>query len=130
MVAAAEHLKELGQSLTVLLENHFALFKLELREDAKVAGQQVAAIAALLPLLLLGWAFLCIALGILLGRVMPLDLSFLLVGLINLAIAASGVGLAVTRLMHHRWLLRTQREAETTQVTAIDHLGPHGASHA
>jgi hypothetical protein len=129
MVAATEHLKELGISITEMLENHFALFKLELREDVKVAGQQLGAIVALLPLLLLGWAFLCVALGILLGRVMPLDLSFLLVGVLNLAIAASGVGLAFTKLVHHRWLPRSQREAEAS-VDAVTHLGPHGARHA
>lgn len=129
MVAATEHLKELGQSIAELLENHFALFKIELREDVKSAGQQLAAIAALVPLVLLGWAFLCVALGLALGRAMPLDLAFLLVGALNLVIAASGVGIAIAKLVSHRWLPRSQREAEES-VDAVTHLGTHGASHA
>lgn len=129
MAAATEHLKELGQSIAELLENHFALFKIELREDVKSAGQQLAAIVVLLPLVLLGWSFLCIALGLALGRAMPLDLAFLLVGVFNLVIAASGVGFAIAKLVSHRWLPRTQREADAS-VDAVTHLGTHGASHA
>jgi uncharacterized membrane protein YqjE len=133
MVAATEHLKELGISVTELVEKHFELFKLELRDDARSAVQELATIVGMIPLLVLGWAFLCLALGVLLGRAMPYDLAFLLVGVLNLGIAAAGGGVALSKLISHRWLPRTQREVDASMHTVeeVTHLGPPaGASHA
>jgi uncharacterized membrane protein YqjE len=133
MAAATEHLKELGSSMTELLEKHFELFKVELRADAKSTTQEVATVLGMLPLLILGWAFLCIALGVLLGRVMPYDLAFLLVGVLNLGIAAAGGGVAISKLVSHRFLPRTTAEVEQSveTVETVTHLGPPaGASHA
>ncbi len=76
-----------------LVAQHVRLARMELAEDARFVGVRVGLIAALAPLILVGYGFLCVALALALRRVMADDLAFLLVGLLNLVIG--GVGLAV-----------------------------------
>ena len=116
-MAVTQNLRAVVESLSELLEGHLRLFKVELSEDARVVGVEVGKIAALAPLLLVGYGFLCVALALVLGRVMAPDLAFLLVGALNLAIAGSGIYLAVVKLKARQWLPSTAKEVDASRAT-------------
>ena len=109
---AKDHVKQLGESMSEMLEGHLKLFKMELKDDAAVLAENIVAVAALLPLILVGWGFLCVALGLYLGKFMPLELAYLLMAGLNLVVAGTGIGLALARLSKRNWLSRTKREAQ------------------
>jgi uncharacterized membrane protein YqjE len=92
-MALGTQLRELVDAFSELVAQHLRLARMELAEDARFVGLRVGAIAALAPLILVGYGFLCVALALALRRVMAADLAFLLVGLLNLV--TGGVGIAV-----------------------------------
>jgi len=94
----AQSLRAVVESALELFRAHLALFKAELAADAKRYGAAAGLIVGLLPLILVGWGFLCVALALFLRRWLAADLAFLLVGLFNLAIAGGGIFSAVRRL--------------------------------
>lgn len=113
-MSAAQNLRGVIESFSDLLEGHIKLFKLELAEDAKVIGVQVGKIVALLPLIFVGYAFLCGALALFLQRFIAADLAYLSVGLLNLAAGGLGIALAARRLSKKQLLEGTRREAQAT----------------
>ena len=84
--------------LSRLVSDHLALARAELREDARAFGQGVVKVAVFVPLLLLGYGFLCAALAAGLASVMPMWLSLLLVGILNIAVGAIGAYTAANAL--------------------------------
>ena len=119
-MSTAEHLKTVIESFTALVEGHFRLFKLELAEDARVVGVQVGKIVAFVPLLLVGYALLCVALALLLQRWLPADAAFLIVGLLNVVGGALGIALAAKSLSRRPFLEGTRREVVATSA-AVSH---------
>jgi hypothetical protein len=118
-MSAAQNLKTVIESFSDLLEGHIKLFKLELAEDAKVIGVEVGKIVALLPLIFVGYAFLCGALALFLQRWFAADLSYLAVGLLNLAAGGIGIALAAKKLSKKQVLDGTRREANATAQALV-----------
>jgi hypothetical protein len=113
-MAVVAQLKELVESLSALMAQHLRLARLELRADARFIGMRVGLLAALAPLILVGYGFLCVALALALRRVLPPDVAFLCVGLLNLLLGGAGIALVARQLQHHRVLDATVSELEAT----------------
>jgi uncharacterized membrane protein YqjE len=107
------------ESFSALLEGHIKLFKLELAEDAKVIGVQVGKIVAFLPLLFVGYGFLCFAAAGFIQRFWPVDLAYLSVGLFNLAVGGLGIALAARTLSKRQLLETTRREVDATKGAVL-----------
>jgi uncharacterized membrane protein YqjE len=112
-------LKELVDSLSRLVAQHLRLARLELKEDARYIGVRVGLIAALAPLILVGYGFLCMALALTLQRFWPPDLAFLAVGLLNLLIGVAGIARAARQLKGHRVLDATVTELESSTALVL-----------
>jgi hypothetical protein len=118
------HLKELAESLSTLLAQHLQLARLELQADVRYIGVRVGLIAALAPLILVGYGFLCVALALTLRRVVPADISFLLVGLFNLAGGVGGIALIARQLAGRRVLHTTVSELQATSSLVLHREDP------
>jgi uncharacterized membrane protein YqjE len=109
--------KDLGaiiEGFSDLLQQHIRLAKVELKEDAKQLGGQAGRIAAFAPLILIGYALLCVALAFFLRRFLPIDAAFAIVAVLNLAAGGLGIFLAVRRLQDQKVLVHTRDELEAT----------------
>jgi uncharacterized membrane protein YqjE len=117
-MALGTQLRDLVDSFSELIAQHLALARVELAEDAKFIGVRVGVIAALAPLIFVGYGFLCVALAFALQRVIAVDLSFLLVGLLNLVIGGVGIAMAVKQLQSRPVMgeTLTQLDATTTLI--------------
>jgi Putative Actinobacterial Holin-X, holin superfamily III len=118
-MSVVAHLKELVDSLSTLTVQHLRLARLELRADARYIGVRVGVIAALAPLILVGYGFLCLALALALQRMLPTDLAFLTVGLLNLILGVVGIAVVARQLQGHRVLDATVTELETTSSLVL-----------
>lgn len=118
-MAIGNQLRDLVDAFSELVAHHVRLAKLELAEDARFIGLRVGVIAALAPLFLVGYGFLCVALALALQRVMAADLAFLLVGVLNLLIAGVGIALAGKQLGTRRVLGATKAELETSKALVL-----------
>lgn len=123
-------LRELFDGLSELTAQHIQLAKLELKHDARFIGIRVGVIAALAPLILVGYGFLCVAGALALSRVMATDLAFLVVGAVNLVGGLAGVAIAARQLGGKKVLGATALELETTRSVVLhrhdDPEGPRG----
>lgn len=93
-----------------LVTQHLALARVELMDDAQAMGTNVVRIAAFIPFLLMGYAFLCAALSVLLAPWLGWAGALALVGALNLVGGALGIARAVARLRAHRLLDDTAEE--------------------
>jgi uncharacterized membrane protein YqjE len=109
----ADLLVQLVGDLANLFAQHVALAKLELRESARSVGLGVAIIAAVAPLVLVGYAFLNAALALALARWMPLAASVALMGALNVLAGAVGVAVAA-RSFRRPMMEETVDELERT----------------
>lgn len=107
-------LREVVDGVSTLLEQHIRLARLEFAEDARFVGMRVGLIAALAPLILVGYGFMCVALALALRRVMPADLAFLLVGLVNLVGGALGIARIAKQLQGRTVLDASLAELQAT----------------
>lgn len=114
-------MRELVDSVSELTAQHVRLARLEFSEDARYVGVRVGVIAALAPLILVGYGFLCVALALALRRVMAADLAFLIVGLINLVPGVIGIALVAQQLQGRKVMDATLTELEAT--TAVVRTG-------
>lgn len=112
-------IRGLVAALSELIAEHVRLAKLELKEDARYVGVRVGLIAALAPLILVGWGFLCAALAMTLTRVMAADLALLIVGALNLAIGLGGIAIAGSQLGKLKAMAATQVEFEATREIIV-----------
>jgi uncharacterized membrane protein YqjE len=106
-------LVQLVGDLANLFAQHVALAKVELRDSARTVGKGVAIIAAVAPLVVVGYAFLNAALALALSRWMPLAGSLALMGLLNVLAGAVGVAVAA-RALRRPMLEETVDELERT----------------
>jgi hypothetical protein len=121
-----------------LVTQHLALARVELMDDAREMGTDVARIAAFVPFVLVGYAFLCAALSVFLARWLGWAGALALVGAINLVGGTLGVARAVARLKAHRLMDDTaeelnrsvtvlaQAQAAQAQAAALSREAPHG----
>ncbi len=123
-------LTRLTDGLSRLVADHLALARAELKADARAFGQGAVRVAVFVPLLLLGYGFLCAALAAGLANLMPLWLSLLLVGLLNIAVGALGAYLAANGLKTRTPRLpQAMAQAQVSaQVLAHAARGPKAAA--
>lgn len=112
----AEHLREIVDALSELISQHIKLARVELKEDARELGTQVGKLAAFLPLIVVGYALLCVAGALFLHRYLPIDAAFLIVAALNFAVGGVGILLAVRRLKQRKVLSGTLDELRTTAI--------------
>jgi uncharacterized membrane protein YqjE len=113
-MAVISQLRELVEGVSELTAQHIRLARLELAEDARFVGLRVGVIAALAPLILVGYSFLCLALALVLRRVMPDEAAFAVVGLLNLLVGGVGIASVVKQLNGRKVMDATLRELETS----------------
>ncbi|MCP3101773.1 phage holin family protein [Myxococcus sp. K15C18031901] len=92
----------MADSFSRLVTQHLQLARLELTEDVKSMGMNVAMIAAFVPFILVGYAFLCGALAAVLAPWLGWAGALGAVGLLNLVGGGGGVGWALHRLKTRR----------------------------
>ena len=100
----------LTDGFSKLVTQHLTLARLELMEDARVMGSDVARIAAFVPFVLVGYAFLCAALSAFLAPWLGWAGSLALVGGVNLVGGGVGIARAASRLSAHRVMDDTTEE--------------------
>ncbi|MCY1076734.1 phage holin family protein [Archangium lansingense] len=100
----------LTDGFSKLVTQHLTLARVELMEDARVMGSDVARIAAFVPFVLVGYAFLCAALSAFLARWIGWDGSLALVGAVNLVVGGLGIARAANRLKSFQVMDETTRE--------------------
>jgi uncharacterized membrane protein YqjE len=109
----ADLVVQLVGDLANLFAQHVALAKVELRDSARTVGKGVGILAAVAPLVLVGYCFLNAALALALARFMPLAASVALMGLLNVLAGAVGVVVA-TRALRRPVMGETVDELERT----------------
>jgi len=118
-MALGNQLRELIDAFSDLVAQHVRLARMELAEDARFVGIRVGLIAALAPLILVGYGFLCVALALTLRRVMAADLAFLLVGVLNLLIGGIGIAVVGKQLSGRKVMGATLTELGTSTALAL-----------
>jgi uncharacterized membrane protein YqjE len=118
-------LREVIDAFGELMAEHVRLARVELAQDARFVGVRVGVIAALAPLIVVGYGLLCVALALALRRVFDADAAFALVGVLNLAIGLGGIAWAGKRLGAKRLMQSTIGEFKaSTSVLAPRERGP------
>lgn len=115
-MALSIQIRELVDAFSELVAQHVRLAKMELADDARFVGVRVGLIAALAPLILVGYGFLCGGLAIALSAVMPTALAFVVVGLLNLAAGGVGIAVAAKQLSQRELMPTTFTELESSRV--------------
>lgn len=123
-MAIANHLRELVDSFSELTAQHVRLARLELQEDAAWVGARVGVIAALAPLILVGYCFLCAAAAFGLAGPLGLPWALFVVGLVNLVGGGAGIAWAVNQLKDRKVMARTLAEVETTSAMVLRSEAP------
>lgn len=125
-------LNQIFDGLTRLITQHLDLARLELAEEARTLGGNLARVVAFVPLILVGYVFLCGALAIWLGAWLTPAAGWAIVGGVNLVAGAIGVLIAVRSLNERppvlsatRDELRASAEALAPRVPSAGEL-PHG----
>lgn len=107
----------LADGLGQLVTDHITLAKLELSEDARAIGAEIARIVVFLPFVVVGYAFTCGAIAFAIAPWVGYAGAFAIVGMIN--VIGGGIGLygAATRLKARRMMDETL--SEVSQTTAV-----------
>jgi hypothetical protein len=116
LMAISSQFKDLVDALGELTAQHIRLARAELAEDARFVGVRVGRIIAFLPFTLVGYGFLCVALALVLRRVMPADLAFALVGSLNVIVGLVGMVVSAKQLEGKRVLDETLIELEASST--------------
>jgi uncharacterized membrane protein YqjE len=106
-----------------LVTQHLQLARLELTEDVKATGRDMAMIAVFVPFILVGYAFLCGAGVVVLSRGLGWAGAFGVVGLLNLAGGVGGALWAVKRLQARRVMDDSSSELSRS-MAALTHSAP------
>ena len=109
-----------------LVTQHLQLARLELTEDVKATGLDVAMIAAFVPFILVGYAFVCGALAVMLATWLGWAGALGGIGLLNLAAGAGGALWAVQRLKARRVMDDSSKELSRSMAALTQ--SPPGAS--
>jgi uncharacterized membrane protein YqjE len=90
----------MADSFSRLVSQHITLARLELAEDAKAMGLDVARIIAFVPFILVGYIFLCGALSVVLAAWVGYAGALAVVGALNVVGGGLGIWRAVARLQN------------------------------
>ena len=116
-----------------LVAMHIKLARVELLADARNCGRKVAIVALTIPFLLLGYAILCVGLGVCLSPTLGLGTALLLVGGVHLVGGAIALFIAARSLQDVRWMTESAHEASGS-LSALrlrvprERSGEHGES--
>jgi uncharacterized membrane protein YqjE len=124
LMAVLTQIRELVESVSEVTTQHLRLARLELKEDARFIGARLAVIAALAPVILVGYGFLCVALALALRRVLAPDLAFAVVGLVNLAGGLLGIARIARQLKGRGVLSSTVTELKATSAVLHSEAKP------
>lgn len=113
----AQAFGRITDGISRLVSDHLALARVELREDAKTLGLQVAKIAIFVPAVLVGYGLLCVAIALALRPWVGDVGAFAIVGGVNFVGGALGAYLAANKLSKHPVLETTRAEAQRTSQT-------------
>ena len=119
-MALGTQVRELVDAFSELVAQHVRLARMELAEDARFVGIRVGLIAALAPLILVGYGFLCVALALALRHVMADELAFLLVGVLNLLIGGIGIAVVGRQLSGRKVMHTTMVELESSSSIVMN----------
>jgi hypothetical protein len=100
----------LTDGFSKLVTQHLTLARVELVEDVRLMGTDMARIAAFVPFVLVGYTFLCAALSAFLAQWLGWAGSLCGVGAINLVVGGVGIARAAARLRVHRLMADTTEE--------------------
>jgi uncharacterized membrane protein YqjE len=92
----------MADSFSRLVSQHITLARLELAEDAKAMGLDVARIIAFVPFILVGYIFLCGALSVVLAAWVGYAGALAVVGGLNVVGGGLGIWRAVARLQNRQ----------------------------
>jgi hypothetical protein len=87
--------KETVEDLGALVAGHVKLARAEIGRDVRAYGRRAAATAGVVGAFLVGYAFVCVAAAVALGRVIDPPLAYLAIG--GLHLLGGGVAIAVLR---------------------------------
>jgi hypothetical protein len=127
-MAALDNLSALIGGVSRLIEEHVKLARLELKSDAREIGARLGAIAALMPLVLVGYGFLCAALSIWLSERMSLAAAVALVGAVNLLLAFGGIYAVAQQLKGRAVLGSSIAELQATSAAVRSGASPEGGA--
>jgi uncharacterized membrane protein YqjE len=100
----------MADSFSRLVSQHITLARLELAEDAKAMGLDVARIFVFVPFVLVGYVFLCGALSVALAVWMGYAWALTAVGALNVVGGGLGIWRAVLRLQNRHMMDDTSQE--------------------
>ena len=122
-MALGNQVRELVDAFSELVAQHVRLARMELKEDARFVCLRVGVIAALAPLILVGYCFLCVALALTLRRWLADELAVLLVGVLNLLIGGIGIAVVGRQLSARKVLDATIVELESSSAVVLPRAG-------
>ncbi|HVG64145.1 MAG TPA: phage holin family protein [Hyalangium sp.] len=100
----------MADSFSRLVSQHLTLARLEIAEDAKAMGLDVARIIAFVPFVLVGYVFLCGALSVALAAWIGYAWALTAVGALNLVGGGLGIWRSVSRLQNRHMMDDTSQE--------------------
>ena len=106
----------MADGLARLFTEHLALARMELSRDAKAVGIDVARVVAFVPLVLLGYGFLCAAAAVALTAWMSMAAALGVVGGVNLVGGGLGIWAAVSSLKSREMMNDTVMEVSKTAM--------------
>ena len=104
-------LLQVADGLGHLVVDHLALARIEVAQDVGAIAGQLGRLAAFIPLLIVGDAFLCGAVALGVAPWLGLPWALLILGLLNLGAGALGTWAAVRRLQALHPLEESARQA-------------------
>src|SRR5437868_10187619 len=116
----------MADSFSRLVSQHITLARLELAEDAKAMGLDVARIVVFVPFVLVGYVFLGGALSVALAVWMGYAWALTAVGALNVVGGGLGIWRAVSRLQNRHMMDDTSQEL--SRSVAVLTTGSHSAT--
>lgn len=124
----ANSVAKIADGFSRLVTQHIALARIEIQNDARAVGSDLGRLLAFVPFVLVGYALLCGALGVLLGRWLGTPGGLTLVGIGNVIGGGVGIHWALGRLKGRHVMGETLQEfnRSTAVLDAIEPAGTEG----
>jgi uncharacterized membrane protein YqjE len=114
----------MADSFSRLVSQHITLARLELAEDAKAMGKDVARIVALVPFVLVGYTFLCGALAVVLAGWFGYAGGLAVVGGLNVVGGGLAIWHAVSSLQN-RQVMDDSSDELSRSMAVLTSVSPH-----
>ncbi len=110
------HLKDVLDALSDLVAQHVRLARLELAQDARFFGKRVGLVAICGMALLIGYGCLCTAGAFALARLMPVDVAFLVIGLVHVLVGGVAMVAIGKQFDTHHAMSESIEELQTSSA--------------